>query len=80
MITENTLRADIGIYRQQDSREIYRGLISGYTAKLAAFAREESLDKMSVTSGYYGKFHRLVESVNIVIYGQRGGGILNGWA
>ena len=76
MITGNTLRADIGIYRRKDSREIYCGLISGYTAKLATFAREESLDKMTVTSGYHGEFHRLVESVNIGIYSQRTGGLL----
>jgi hypothetical protein len=69
MITGNTLRAGIGIYRQQDSREIYRGLVSGYTATLAAFARQEILDKVSVTRGYYGEFHRLVESVSIGIYG-----------
>jgi hypothetical protein len=35
---------------------IYRGLISGYTAKLAAFARKERLDTMSGTDEYYKQF------------------------
>ena len=49
------MRADIGIYRQCGLDEIYRGLISGYTAKLAGFAEKERLDNMTVTDGYYGE-------------------------
>jgi hypothetical protein len=36
--------------------ETSRGLISGYAAKLAACVGKESLEKMRVTGGYYGKF------------------------
>jgi hypothetical protein len=37
--------------------EISYGLISGYTATLAAFGRKEKLDKMSMTRGWYGEFY-----------------------
>jgi hypothetical protein len=46
-IPHERLRADIWIYR---------GLIAGYTAKLAAFVREERLDTLNETSGYCGQF------------------------
>jgi hypothetical protein len=45
------LRADIGIYGQSQPPRIYCGLVSGYTAKLAAFAEEKSLDKIGRSEG-----------------------------
>jgi hypothetical protein len=38
---------DIGLYGPRRHAEIYRGLIWGYTATLAAFGAEKSLDKVS---------------------------------
>jgi hypothetical protein len=52
---------------------IYRGLISEYTAKLAAFARKEKLDTMSVMSGYYEQFFWVEGNLVIEIYCQLGG-------
>jgi hypothetical protein len=46
---------------------ICRGLISGYTAELAAFAGKQRLNKMNETSGYYEEFYQLVENVIIGI-------------
>ena len=70
------LRADIGLSRQRKQVGIYRGLVLGYPAKPAAFAGKKRLDKMSARGGCYRKFHRLVESVNIGLYRQVGGGRL----
>ena len=36
--------------------EIYSGLISGYTGKLAAFAGEERLDQIGIIDGYDSGF------------------------
>ncbi|MGE4094569.1 MAG: hypothetical protein AB7G75_27440 [Candidatus Binatia bacterium] len=36
--------------------EIYRGLLSGYIAKLAVFVGEEKLDKIRERNGYCGRF------------------------
>jgi hypothetical protein len=50
-------------FQSKTKTTIYCGLISGDTAKLAAFAGKERLDKMNGTNGYYGKFSRLVGAV-----------------
>ena len=67
------LRADIGISRYERQVVISRGLVSGYTAKLAAFAGKGRLDKMNETRGYCGKFYWLVGTVAIGIYCLLGG-------
>jgi hypothetical protein len=56
--------------------EIDCGLISGYTAKLAAFARKERLDIMSGTDGYCGRFLGETGNFNIGIHRLLGSGKL----
>jgi hypothetical protein len=48
--------------------KIYCGLISGYTAKMAAFAREERLDTMRGTGGYCERISWVIGNSNIGIY------------
>ena len=55
---------------------IYRGLILGYPAKLAAFVGEKRLDKIEVTSGYYWRFCGFLVQPFGEIYCRIGGGIL----
>src|SRR5262245_16098315 len=52
------LRADMWIYGEESRNEIYRGLISGYTATAAAFVGHERLDNRWGTGGYCGRFSR----------------------
>jgi len=44
------------------------GLISRYTAKLAAFVRKEKLDTMRGTDGFYGRFSWGIGNFNIWLY------------
>lgn len=45
-------RADMGLSGHRSPRGIYCGLVSGYTAKLAAFVGKKRLDKGSVCGGH----------------------------
>jgi len=60
-ITEHSRRAaasgDIRIYSQGGHPGIYGGLISSYTAKSAAFAKEGNLANINGTGGYYKEFY-----------------------
>jgi hypothetical protein len=44
-------RADIRLYGHRRQSGVYGGLISGYAAKVAAFASEKRLDKVGVSGG-----------------------------
>jgi len=67
-------RADIWIYGAESRNEIYRGLISGYTATVAAFVRQERLDNRWETGGYYPGFScfRALSRSEIHREGERG--------
>ena len=68
-------RADIWIYGAGSRDEIYGGLISGYTAKLAAFVGFAHLDKGKGNGGYCPRFYCFRPSLWIVVYRARWGAV-----
>lgn len=70
------LRADIWIYGKRSPDEIYGGLISGYTSKLAAFVSHERLDNRGDTGGYCSGFYCFRSPSRSEIYREVGRGKL----
>src|SRR5262245_29941341 len=74
---DSLLRADIGIYRHRRPVGIYCGLVSGYTAQLAAFGKEASLDRIGLIGEYCAGFCHFRRSPCGEIYSRTSGRILS---
>ena len=70
------LRADRGLYGERSPDEIYRGLIWGYTAIMAAFIHDERLDNRWGTGGYYTRFYYFRSLSRGELYREEGRGKL----